>query len=57
MAGGGGGKQQFTVYQTRDRVLQIIFKSGLKRRAIALFSTIPLLFEKSHFVSPFLSGA
>ena len=31
--GGGGGKQQFTVYQARDGVFQIIFKSGLKRRA------------------------
>ena len=54
---GGGVKQQFTVYQTREGLFQILFKSGLKRRAIALFLIISLLSKKSHFVVIFLSGA
>ena len=55
--GGGGGLSISLQYQTREELFQIIFKSGLKRRAIALFLIIPLLSEKSHFVFTFLSGA
>lgn len=45
-----GGLISSLQYQKREALFQIIFKSGLKRRAIALFLTISLLSKKSHFV-------
>ena len=37
MARGEGGLISSLQYQKREALFQIIFKSGLKRRAIALF--------------------
>ena len=57
MAKGEGGLISSLQYQKREALFQIIFKRGLKRRAIALFLIISLLSKKSHFVFIFLSGA
>ena len=55
--GEGGWLSSSLQYQTREGLFQIIFKSRLKRRAIALFLIISLLSKKSHFVFIFLAGA